>query len=182
MLFRSNDQVYIHGEIDSVRKAREQINTIVDEYHTLNEVIETTPQMIERFRENYGSLFCKWEEKYEGHITLDKDKCLVRIKGRTREGTQDLKYIIESVLESEELEEEQNESLHVEDVSRSSPVEKDYKKEIAVLLGFDSLYFCLLMEVIDQFPDPWKSSLVRCEKLLNRNSVVYSVCLYLEFN
>lgn len=169
----SNDQVYIHGEIDSVQRAREQIDKIVDEYHALNEVIETTAQMIDKFRENYGSLFCKWEEKYEGQIILDKEKRLVRIKGRTREGTQDLKYIIESVLESEQLEEEQNESLDVENVHNNSPNEKDYKKEIAVLLGFDSLYFCLLMEVIDQFPEPWKSPLVHCEKILNRNSVVY---------
>ena len=87
--------------------------------------------------------------------------------------SQDLKYIIESVLESEQLEEEQNESLAVENVNNNSPNEKDYKKEIAVLLGFDSLYFCLLMEVIDQFPEPWKSPLVHCEKILNRNSVVY---------
>lgn len=86
--------------------------------------------------------------------------------------SQDLKYIIESVFESEQLEEEQNESLDVEDVTSNSPIEKDYKKEIAVLLGFDSLYFCLLMEVIDQFPEPWKSPLVHCEKILNRNSVV----------
>ena len=79
------------------------------------------------------------------------------------------------MLEEQQLDAEQHCSelgSQSEEENKSSDIQEDsYQKEIASLLGFDSLYSCLLMDTISTLPDPWKTSLAHMEKILDRNDV-----------
>ena len=118
----TNDHVYVHGEIENVRKACEQIKSIVSTYQVLNKVIEAPPSVIRDFKENYESMIEQWEEKYSGEVNVDLKKGQIRISARSEKQTNDLKYTIESLLEEQQLDAERECSelvSHIEEDRKS---------------------------------------------------------------
>ena len=177
----SKDRVYIHGEIESVRRACERIEAVVTTYQLLNKVIEAPPSVLQTFWDNYEVMIEHWKEKYNGEVSVDIEKGQIRVSACTEKQTNDLKYTIESLLEEQQLVAERGCSEvdpRTEEGSKGSIGSEDlYQREIASLLCLDSLCSCLFMDTISTLPDPWKTSFSHIEKILDRNDV--SIALHL---
>ena len=178
----NKDHVYIHGEIESVKKACERIKAVITMYQQLNKVIEASPSVLQAFMDTYEGMIEHWKEKYKGEVSVDVEKGQIRLSACNEKQTNDLKYTIESLLEEQQLVAERGCSeveLPMEEGGSGSVGSEDlYQKEIASLLCLDSLCSCLFMDTISALPDPWKTSLSHIEKILDRNDVSIALLLF----
>lgn len=132
----SNASSNIMGNAEGVRRTVEWVEERVQQHRELNVQLSSSPSVVAQFVKEFGSMVKTWEERYDGEVHINKTNGTLWIRGKTREGTSDLKFVVESMLEEVELKQEVNE---MEDESGAESEEVDYKSEIASLLGLGSL-------------------------------------------
>ena len=133
--------VFVHGTEEGVARATEALEEMTRAHHERNAQLEVSPQVLAEFEKEYGRMIPQWENRYDGEIRVDKEHNCIVIRGRTKEGTNDMKFIVESMLEEVELKLEVNAMNMTESESEKEGTEEevDHKSEIASLLGLGSL-------------------------------------------
>lgn len=135
------DGVFVHGAAADVTQAAEALEEMARAHQERNAQLAVSPRVLAEFEKEYGAMIPQWESRYDGEVRVDKGAASICIRGRTKEGTNDLKFILESMLEEVELKLEVNAMNLTESESEKGDTEEgeDHKSEIASLLGLGSL-------------------------------------------
>ena len=135
------DGVFVHGAAADVTRAAEALEEMARAHQERNAQLAVSPRVLEEFEKEYGAMIPQWESRYDGEVRVNKGAASICIRGRTKEGTNDLKFILESMLEEVELKLEVNAMNLTESESEKGDTEEgaDHKSEIASLLGLGSL-------------------------------------------
>ena len=122
-------------------RAAEALEEMARAHQERNAQLAVSPRVLAEFEKEYGAMIPQWESRYDGEVRVDKGAASICIRGRTKEGTNDLKFILESMLEEVELKLEVNAMNLTESESEKGDTEEgeDHKSEIASLLGLGSL-------------------------------------------
>ena len=104
----TNNAVLVSGNPLAVKSACEAVEQGLKETQELNAVLRPPAEVLTVFLATYRDLLKQWEREYGGKVTIDEPRGLVRIHGDTAESARGLRYVIESMLEAVELEEEKD--------------------------------------------------------------------------
>lgn len=109
----SNNAVLVSGNPLAVKSACEAVEQALRETQELNAVLRPSAEVLTVFLATYRDLLKQWEREYGGKVTIDEPRGLVRIHGDTAESARGLRYVIESMLEAVELEEEKDDRSRI---------------------------------------------------------------------
>lgn len=129
-VINSSSEIYIRGTKEEVEKANSIIMTQIHSYKDLNCTLETTSSLLHDFMEEYGSLLKGWEEENACTLRIDKKLNRIHIHGLSKENVEDMKFVVENMLETVEM----NREKEISDSDKEETV-NDAKQQIDLLLG-----------------------------------------------
>lgn len=134
-VLKNSNEIYLHGSKEEVAVARQSIEKRVMEYRELNCCLQTTASLFSLFMSEYGNLLKDWEEENACTVRVDKKTNSILIHGKNKENVENMKFVVENMLESVELDEEKNDLVQVD--SGGEEEVSDAVQEINLLLGLE---------------------------------------------
>ena len=108
ILLRNSNEVYLEGEKDAVKTVEEILVNKVKEQKERYSIISTTPALLTCFIEEYGDLVKEWEKENQCELKVDEKNHCLSIYGDDKENVGSMRFIVENMLETIEIDQEKN--------------------------------------------------------------------------